>query len=383
MQTRTKYSITAAFIFIIFSVLLVVNFYWNREDPIFSKTNPKLKEIVEQGLTPEQSKLFERELELAKLWNESVSTIDRELREKQDFKSEEVLQAAQTLKNMYFDESILNLERRRVAASTLATQVWKNYNREFLINHIFSGPQFEEMLDGTSHWDVHLAIVNLYLESVKLDPKFGISVYFQAADLLLDYVLAHPKITKEEKNKFFQQAKNLLLDHRHIYENYHIETRKTLPRQIAKWQHLQAKILAKSELLGSPISLPQNWREMFEDAIELYENNEVKKDLKRGFLVRLDFAHLVGEIDGEKSRTQILQILDPFFDRKNKEFLKYISTILQVESSPEHDRHFHKRGLQILGNLDPRFKNLMLENGFEESFFTNFSLPIYPLPPQN
>ena len=380
LKVKKKWILILLFCFLVLASLILIYIHFFVDDfPKKSEKNPIL--------VPSKEDLsdFDFALKISQTWVDSIQNMDSLLRKNKDFQSAEVLQLSQNIKDIYSSQDLDsgNQQLRRLAGTSLATQIWRTYNRPFIINHIFSGTKFAELLKGDTHWDIHLAIINLHLKAAELDPELSIGAYFEAANLLMEYVLLNPNLTEIEKINFYQQAETLLSKHSQTLQPHEEKVRQIEPRKMGKFQRLKANILAKSELLGRPLSVDQNWREMLEDSIDLYENNSVKISLVRSARARIEFAHLLAEIDGEEAHPKIRKILDFFFDTKNKEAIEYHSAGLELASSSDYNFHFHKRGLQILGNLDPRFKNLMLENGFEESFFTNFSLPIYPLPPQD
>ena len=377
-------------IFFIFGVFLILWFYSDfftsdaletKNTPIPVKSESKTPQIDFRDLTIEE--INKREDQIFEGWQSSIENINLTLRRTQDFTNQNVLQSVKRVKQIYGEKGLFNQNLRRLAGSSLAKQFWRTYNREFAINHLFSGEGFAELLEGTSHWDVHLALAKLHLAAAEFDPDHSVGAYFQAADLFLDLVLVNPNLSPDQKREYFEKSKNLFSKSSNILAETMEELWQSDPRRAAKIQYYQVKVLSKSDLLNEKFDFGRNWRDLFSQSIEVFENNPVRTSPIRGALARIDFAHLLAEIDGESADSQIKSTLEKVVAPTSEEVAEYISTYLQLESSPEHDLHFHKRGLQILGNTEPRFRDLMLENGFEESFFTDFSLPIYPLPPQN
>ena len=386
-----KYFLLLSIFPLLFIFVLSFFMFWE-----FSKTNPNLEipEKEKSAVVGEKSELTLEEInQQYDLILEALSQIDS-LVVQSEKTQPEMTQNFELLKKIFLDPGA-DPVNRKTAGMGIAAHFWGVFNVKLAVESIFTGSVFSQFLDGNTYWDVYLALANFYEYLSQINPK-GPKPFFRASDLFLDFSIINPNLDLETRETFVKKSYQLFLEGdrelkilEDLYSNY------SQMQNAAKLYRIKGRILAKLEILGRPKTPSgEAWNEWLERAISIFEQlpesgiiTEADLDFlhrpQRALRSRIDLAHLLVEIEGEKSYSEVRKILDPIFDPKNQKAAQYIESNFQIESRPDHNFHFHKRGLQILGNIEPRFRDLMLENGFEESFFTDFSLPIYPLPPQD
>ena len=298
-----------------------------------------------------------------------------------DQNKEAVAQAYENMKLVYLDDSF-PLNVRRDAGLAIAKQTWETYDPELVARHVFTGEKFADFAKSSDGRDVIFSIINL-LEDTTQWFDLNTFAHFFRFDLMLEAALTHPDLSRAERENLV----HAVFDRLDAEDYKRVDNAKNLfdQRTWGVFFRLKMNVLGKLDLLvqTEPDPLRSKWDRAFQQSIDSLIGVDEFKFKKAEIQTRIDYAHLLAELDGEKARDQIRQVLNPLFEPKNTDIKSYFVSLFGLANSSNHDLRFQKRGLQMLGKYDPRMQKMILEAGFPPSFFTDFELKIHSLKTQN
>jgi hypothetical protein len=83
------------------------------------------------------------------------------------FDSQDLVNAYKTLKDIYTDKRFDQKVRRKAGIHIANLSSWA-YNKDFILSNVFTG-KFTHLLSGSTNDNINMAIVNLYLDTAKVE----------------------------------------------------------------------------------------------------------------------------------------------------------------------------------------------------------------------
>ena len=284
------------------------------------------------------------------------------------------IKALEDLKSIYRNPEY-QLSVRSRAGLELIGSFLMGYDRDIALNHFFVGQDFEVFLEGESHWDIWEGMARLSEQIARSQPdldKTQVLGFLRAADFRLDRVLMDTNLNISEREGLIQQVIKMVNvagpQVNQIWNEPQV-SKFLRYKRLAYFLRIYSRVLVKLDLaVGAGVgpSAEQGWT-YFAEAIEILDREPTRGRRQMEAKVRFDWAHLLAETQAETQK--IMAILDPLFEAEAEVERGYLRIFFELENVPDREKHFQKRGIHKLGNLDTRFKKMALEAGFSPEFF--------------
>lgn len=249
---------------------------------------------------------------------------------------------------------------RAIAINNIA-QVANNYPKDFREKYIFSSQPFESFYKKEKN--LSLVIRRLYEWSDQLHPldipNYQIAHWY--ADMLARDRI-QPYLSLEKKEKY-----SLILNQR-LKKADQLFAQTPLSKQdhdtLLLVYLLKARILGKLYLINPSNEAKTNTEIFFKKALKI--DQEIFLPKKTGYATLFHYAAFLAEVYGNSKINEIKSLLTPLYDPSINRNQGFFSQFLTNEKTSFYIKHYHKREILLLVNLDERFKDLLKQLGWTD-----------------
>lgn len=293
------------------------------------------------------------------------------------------------LKDVAFNKEGKYKERVQSRALSLMGDFLINYCKQFYKNdQNIEDILLDDAIGGTANNQTLLAIASIYKYSADIGSTnsfystSNITSNYRVASIYLEELLTGDDLTEEEKQIFYQTARERTDIGEKLMTNIGSE------EKLAPWfdddvnesiylrnrgnaLRMQAVTLGKWYILEPEYSLKDSGEieRIFEESIVTLNTIETSSLDRLEMYTRYDYATWLAVVYGMEKKEKIKEILDPVIGKQN-ENAKVVAMLFKHEISDgieHHKTHFHLSALLKLAEIDNRVEDWLKKVGWSET----------------